>query len=120
MIIVMKTKLAFLLLPVIALSTMQCAPKAFAQPPGGRQFAGGGAGAMRMRARWNALSEDERARLKAAHRNALSDPSVRAAQERLKQARKEFREAMRPALLKADPSVQPILDKMKTDKAKAQ
>ena len=70
------------------------------------------------RARSDSDKAFHRARLKAAHKNALTDPNVRAAQERLKQARREFREAMRPALIKADPGVQPILEKMKAEKAK--
>jgi hypothetical protein len=68
------------------------------------------------RARWASLNEDERSRLKAAHQKAMSDPAVRAARDRLKQARREFREVLRPALLKADPSIQPILEKMRPDR----
>ena len=62
------------------------------------------------------LTEDERARLRAAHQKALTDPAVQAAREKLRQARREFREVMRPALLKADPSIQPILDKLRPER----
>ena len=31
-------------------------------------------------------------------------------------ARREFRELMRPAMLKADPSIQPILDKLRAER----
>ena len=62
------------------------------------------------------LTEDERARLRAAHQKAMQDPAVQAAREKLKQARREFREIMRPALLKADPSIQPILDKLRAER----
>jgi hypothetical protein len=68
------------------------------------------------RARWANLTEEERSKLKAAHQKAMEDPAVRAAHDRLKQARREFREVMRPAMLRADPSVQPILDKMRAER----
>ena len=71
---------------------------------------------MERRARWANLSEEERARLKAAHQKAMADPAVQAARDRLRQARREFREVMRPALLKADPSIQPILDKVRAER----
>ena len=46
----------------------------------------------------------------------MQDPAVQAARDKLRQARREFREVLRPALLKADPSIQPILDKLRPDK----
>jgi hypothetical protein len=108
----MKAKLSFLLLPAVA-AALQFAPVALAQSPAdkpARQFQ------VERRARWASLNEDERSRLKAAHQKAMSDPAVRAARDRLKQARREFREVLRPALLKADPSIQPILEKMRPDR----
>jgi hypothetical protein len=63
------------------------------------------------------LTEDERARLRGAYQKALQDPAVQTAREKMKQARREFREVMRPALLKADPSVQPILEKLRAERA---
>ena len=71
---------------------------------------------MERRARWANLNEEERARLKAAHQKAMADPAVQAARDRLRQARREFREVMRPAMLKADPSIQPILDKVRPER----
>lgn len=71
---------------------------------------------MEGRARWASLNEEERSRLKAAHQKAMADPAVRAARDRLRQARREFREVMRPAILKADPSIQPILEKMRAER----
>jgi hypothetical protein len=60
------------------------------------------------------LSEDERTRLHSAHQNALQrDPNLAASRARYLNARKEFREKLRDALLKADPSVQPILEKIR-------
>ena len=110
----MKLKPTFLLVPALALAS-QWAPNVFAQPPERpdrpfRQFQN------ERRARLASLTEDERARLRAAHEKALMDPAVQAAREKLRQARKEFREIMRPALLKADPSIQPILDKLRADR----
>jgi hypothetical protein len=108
----MNAKLTFLLLPALA-AAVQFAPTLLAQSPAekpARQFQ------MERRARWANLSEEERARLKAAHQKAMADPAVRAAREKLRQARREFREVMRPALLKADPSLQPILEKIRPDR----
>ena len=107
----MKSKLTFLLVPVVA-AALQLVPAAFAQPPDkpNRQFQ------MDRRPRWANLTDEERAKLKAAHQKAMEDPAVRAAQEKLRQARREFREVMRPALLKADPTIQPILEKMRADR----
>jgi hypothetical protein len=104
----MKAKYSFLLVPAFA-AIIQFSPVAFAQSPDkpGRQFW------QERRARWAGLNDEERARLRAAHHKALEDPAVQAAQVRMKQARREFREIMRPAMLKADPSIQPILDKMR-------
>ena len=108
----MKSKLTFLLVPAIA-----CASQlTFAQPPDRsdrpfRQFLN-----ERRAARLASLTEEERARLRAAHQKALQDPAVQAAREKLRQARREFREIMRPALLKADPAIQPILDKLRAER----
>ncbi|HEX7517858.1 MAG TPA: hypothetical protein VF345_11305 [Chthoniobacterales bacterium] len=108
----MKAKLTFLLVPTLA-AALQFAPTVLAQPPvdkSPRQFQ------MEGRARWFSLNEEERSKLKAAHQKAMADPAVRAARDRLRQARREFREVMRPALLKADPSVQPILEKLRAER----
>jgi hypothetical protein len=107
----MKAKLSFLLIPTLA-ATLQLAPIAMAQGPADKPFKQ----FQERRARWASLSEEERAKLKAAHQKAMEDPAVRAARDRLKQARREFRETLRPALLKADPSVQPILEKMRAER----
>jgi hypothetical protein len=108
----MNAKSSFLLISIAA-AGLQFAPAALAQSPAdkpARQFQ------MERRARWASLTEDERARLKAAHQKAMADPAVRAAREKFRQARREFRETMRPALLKADPSLQPILEKMRPER----
>jgi membrane-bound lytic murein transglycosylase B len=112
----MKAKLTFLLVPTLA-AALQFAPSVLAQSPvekPPRQFQM--ERQMERRARWARLNEEERSKLKAAHQKAMADPAVWAAREKLRQARREFREIMRPALLKADPSLQPILEKMRPDR----
>jgi Spy/CpxP family protein refolding chaperone len=111
----MKAKLTCLLVPALA-CVSQFAPWVAAQQPPDqpdrpfRQFLN------ERRARWANLTEEERIRLRAAHQKAMADPAVQAAREKLRQARREFREVMRPALLKADPSIQPILDKLRPER----
>ena len=58
------------------------------------------------------LTADERAKFKAAHKQAMADPAVQAAKNRRQQAAKDFRDLKRAAMLRADPSIQPILDKI--------
>jgi hypothetical protein len=108
----MKAKLTFLLVPTL-IATLQFAPAILAQSPADKPA---GQFQMERHARWASLNEEERAKLKAAHQKAMADPAVRAARDRLKQARREFREIMRPAMLKADPSIQPILEKMRAER----
>jgi Spy/CpxP family protein refolding chaperone len=108
----MKAKLTFLLVPTLAVA-LQFAPPASAQPPPDRPFR---PSQNERRARWANLTEEDRVRLKAAHQKAMEDPAVRAAQEKLRQARREFRQLMRPALIKADPSIQQILEKMRPER----
>lgn len=108
----MKAKLTFLLVPALA-GTLQFAPNAVGQEPRDRPFR---PFQNERRARWANLSEEDRAKLRAAHEKAMADPAVQAARDRLRQARREFREVMRPAMLKADPSIQPILDKLRAER----
>lgn len=102
----MKTK-AFLLAAMLA-TALPLAPCAFAQNPDtqrqGRRFKH-----ERMLAN---LSPEERTKLRAAHQKAMADPSVQAAKDRMRQARREFRDLRRQSMLRADPSIQPILDKL--------
>ena len=108
----MKAKLTFLLVPTLV-AALRFAPAILAQPPAdkpARQFQ------MERHARWASLNEEERAKLKAAHQKAMADPAVQAARDRLRQARREFREILHPAMLKADPSIQPILEKMRAER----
>jgi len=59
------------------------------------------------------LSGEERSRLQSAHLAALRDPALRESRERFHRAKREYRDKLRDALLKADPSVQPILEKVR-------
>ncbi|HEX8078319.1 MAG TPA: hypothetical protein VF511_10935 [Chthoniobacterales bacterium] len=111
----MKAKFICLLIPLLA-----CVSPLGAQPPDRsdkpfRPFQN-----ERRAARWANLTDDERVRLRAAHQKAMADPAVQAARERLRQARREFREVMRPALIRADPSIQPVLDKLRADRGDRQ
>jgi len=109
----MKAKLIYFLVPALV-CVLQFVPDVVAQPPDRdkpfRPFQN------ERRARWANLTEDERARLRNAHEKAMQDPALQAARERLRKARREFRELLRPALLKADPSIQPILEKMRAER----
>ena len=66
------------------------------------------------RGRFSKLSLEEQAKLRSAHDVALRDPALAQSRERFEQARKDFRDRLRDALLKADPSVQPILEKVRS------
>lgn len=58
------------------------------------------------------LSPEEREKLRAARDQAMQDESVKAAREKMQSANEELRKVLRPALLSADGSLGPILDKM--------
>ena len=65
------------------------------------------------RIQFSRLSLEEQAKLRSAHDTAMRDPVLVQSRARYEQARKEFRDRLRDALLRADPSVQPILEKAK-------
>ena len=71
-----------------------------------------GRGGRRWEQRLANLSPEERQKLQAARQRAMQDPAVQAAHDKMRQVHKEFRDAMRAAMLKADPSIQPILNKI--------
>jgi hypothetical protein len=75
---------------------------AFGQTPRGPDF---------KRVQFSKLSLEEQSKLRSAHDMAMRDPALLQSRARYEQARKEFRDKLRDALLKADPSVQPILEK---------
>jgi hypothetical protein len=92
----------------ILAAALQLSPVLFAQGPNEGAPGRGG----RWQNRMANLSADEREKLKAARQKAMQDPGVQAAHEKMRQARKEFMDSMRTAMLKADPSIQPVLDKI--------
>ena len=56
------------------------------------------------------LSDEDRAKLRAAKEQAMKDPAVQAANQRRKQAEAEYRELLHKEMLKTDPSLKPLLD----------
>jgi hypothetical protein len=96
---------------VTALLTFLLPASGFAQGPQGNDFG---------RRRFSRLSMEEQARFRSAHDMALRDPALAATRQRYEQARNEYRNKLREALLKADPSVQPILEKVRRHRHKDQ
>jgi alkylhydroperoxidase family enzyme len=92
----------------ILAAALQFAPMAFGQDESQQGW--------NRRGRWenqaSNLTPEERQKLQATRQKAMQDPAVHAAREKMRQAQKEFQESMRAAMLKADPSVQAILDKI--------
>jgi len=72
----------------------------------------GGARGGPMRAALEALSPAEREQLKAAHQKAKGDPVVADARQKAEAAHKAVREAEKAAMLKADPTIGPVLEKL--------
>jgi hypothetical protein len=60
----------------------------------------------------NALSSDEQAKLRAARKQALQKPEVRAADEHRRQADAEYHNLLQREMLRIDPSLKPLLDKV--------
>jgi len=58
------------------------------------------------------LSPDDQQKLTAARQKAMQDPTVQAAEEKMKEARRAYMSSVRAAMLKADPSIQSVLDQM--------
>jgi hypothetical protein len=103
----MKMKLLVSMM-TLAAAAVQLAPAVYGQDQKGESE-----GWRRHRSeRFANLPTDERQKLQAAHEKAMQDPGVAAAHEKMRQAHREFRDAMHAAMLRADPSIQPILNKM--------
>ena len=102
----MKIKSLFTV--TLLLGALQFSPALFAQDGNG---AGGG-----RRGHWQQrlanLSPEEREKLKTARQKAMQDPNVQAAHDKMRQARQDFMATMHSAMLRADPSIQPVLDKI--------
>ena len=61
------------------------------------------------------LTPEEKQKLKAAHQKAMQDPAVKSAEATKETDKKGFHKAVREAMLRADPSIQPILEKMREE-----
>src|SRR5437868_14643833 len=98
-----------LLLPVLVLASgFGQTPQVTSQPT---RIISGSAGTHLKRIPLSRLSRDEQAKVRSAQDMAMRDPALMQSRARYEQARKEFRDRLRDALLRADPSVQPILEK---------
>ncbi len=62
--------------------------------------------------RVNKLPYEEKARLAAAQARAVQDPAVQEALRKRNEAMNQFQAAIQEAMLKADPSIAPILQKV--------
>ncbi len=58
------------------------------------------------------LSLDDQLKLRAASQKAVDDPAVKAALEKRNEAIRVYREAVRAAMIQADPSVAPLLERI--------
>lgn len=68
------------------------------------------------RERLAVLTPEERQKLKAARRKAKDDPAVKAAEATRDTDRKGYHKAMKEAVLRADPAVGPILEKLRENR----
>ena len=73
-------------------------------------------GGGKMRQRLASLTPEEKQKLRAAHKAAMQDPAVQAAKANKSTDKRGFRTAVREAMLKSDPSVGPILEKLKEER----
>jgi hypothetical protein len=96
-------------LSLVVLAFVQLAPFAFAQEVDGSDLR---REVREREERVNKLSIEEQLKLRAAQQKAAEDPAVKAALEKRNKAIEEFRAALRASMIKSDPSVQPILDKV--------
>ena len=65
------------------------------------------------------MTAEERGQLKAARQKVAQDPKVKEAEEKFRQASREFHATMKEALLAADPSLGPVLEKLQKRHKKA-
>ena len=70
--------------------------------------------------RWKEIIDQlpggERVKVKAVHALAMEDRAVRVANEKRKQADTKFHDILRATMLRIDPTIQPILDKVRESK----
>ena len=77
---------------------------------GRKEWGGGPRGPMREV--MESLSPAEREQLKVARKKTKDDPAVEEARKKAAEAMKAVREAEKAAMLKADPTIGPVLDKL--------
>jgi Spy/CpxP family protein refolding chaperone len=104
--IVGRMRMKLLITISILAAALQIAPVALSQ---GRQRGGGGERGM---AGMGNLTQEERQKVMNARKTAMQDPAVQSARQKMQAASKEMHDAMDAAMLKADPSIKPILDKI--------
>jgi Spy/CpxP family protein refolding chaperone len=107
--LLLEMKMNYLVTISILAASLQVAPVVLGQD---NDAPGKGNHGQRWQQRLANLSPDERQKLQTAHQKAMQDPGVQAAKNRMRAAHREFRDAMRAAMIKADPSVQSILEKL--------
>ncbi|MGZ5024227.1 MAG: hypothetical protein ACXWBS_05120 [Chthoniobacterales bacterium] len=103
----MKAKLLFSV--VILTSSLQLAPILRAQELDGSDIA---AELRDREARINKLSIEDQLKIRAAQQKAAQDPEVKAALEKRNQAIREYRAVVRASMIKADPSIAPLIEKV--------
>ena len=69
-----------------------------------------------MRGRLAVLTPEERRQFIAARRKAKEDPAVKSAEATRETDRRGYHKAMKEAVLRADPSVAPILEKLRENR----
>jgi len=77
--------------------------------PLGHKFQGRGG---HMLAAWKFLTPEEQQKLMAVRKSLKNNPEFMQAREKMKEQAKAFRETRRAAMLKADPTIAPILEKL--------
>ena len=77
---------------------------------------GAGKGEGHMKGAMAALTPEERHQLRLAHDKAMAEPAMKEAEANRANDRKGYRQALRAAMIKADPTIEPVLDKMRDAK----
>lgn len=104
--------LALALLPVAGLRAQSPAPSPTPSVSTAAETHHGG----RRKEMLQSLTPEEREKLKAARQAALEDPAVKAAEASRETDKRGYRQALRAAMLRKDPSVGEIFAKMKGER----
>jgi hypothetical protein len=98
-----------IVLSLALVAILRLAPLAFAQEVDGSDLR---REVREREERVHKLSIEEQLKLRAAQQKAAEDPTVQAALEKRNKAIQEFRAALRASMIKSDPTIQPVLDKL--------